>query len=82
MHKSRHSETLKKRPWRVSFQCSHRLKAYNSRKNKPSKRHFSQSLLKREKGRLYRTFFIDTSDRDIILKQKLKNISVELENKK
>ena len=66
--------------WGVPFQWSHRLTAYNFPKNKPPKRHFLQSLLKREEDCLFRTSFVDTSDRDIILKQKLVNITVASEN--
>ena len=47
---------------RVSFHWSRRLKAYNFPENKPPKRHFSQSLLKREEDHRNRTSFVDTSE--------------------
>ena len=44
-------------------------------------RHFTQSLSRYEEDHLFRSSFFDNSDGDIILKQKLVNITVELENK-
>ena len=67
--------------WGVSFQWSRRLKAYNFPKNKPPKRHFSQSLLKREEDRHNRTSFLDTSDRDILWITGNKKNTVEPESR-
>ena len=79
MHKSRTNKTLKKHPLRSPLPL--KPQTATSLKKNPPKRHFPQSLLKREEDRLYRTTFVDTSDRDIILKQKLGNITAESENK-
>ena len=65
------TKPAKKIQWGVPFQWSHRLTAYNFPRNKPPKKHLLQSLLKREEDRLFRTSFVDTYDKDIILKQKL-----------
>ena len=77
MHKSRTNKTLKKHQESPSSEAAD----YNLPENKPPKRQFSQSLLKLEEDGLYRISFVDTSDRNIILKQKLGNITAESENK-
>ena len=63
----------------------HELSTNNTLKKHPlshsSHTHFSQSLLQTWKHNLYSPTFVDTSDRDITLKQRLMNIAVESGNK-
>ena len=57
------------------------FKACNFPKDKPPKRHSSQSLLKREKDRLNITSFVSTSNRGIIWITESKKNTVEIENR-
>ena len=82
MHVLRIKKTVKKHPLTSPLPVKpHTQKLAISLKINPPKRYVSKNLSKRAEDRLYRISFVDTSDRDIILQQKLVNITVESENK-